>query len=72
MKIKSTKEKVTIKWFVYAGDEKIPHTSSMRGEWGYDFKCSCGLETKTGGAIKSSIQWDATMHKILEHGYEIK
>ena len=50
------------RWFVYAGGygqplTKIPHTASMRGHWpGYDVECSCGWKSRTGGAIKRSVQ----------------
>lgn len=71
MKLKSTDQKVTIKWFVYAGDEKIPHTSHMRGEWGYDFECSCGYQSRTGGALLRYVRDLVTDHKIYEHNYEI-
>jgi hypothetical protein len=70
MKLIPTNDKVKIEIFVYAGDEKIRHTSNMRGEWGYDFKCSCGFETKTGGAIYSYIREQIKDHKIYDHGYE--
>ena len=36
-------------WWVYAGDELIRHTAAMRGTWGYEVKCSCGWQTRTGG-----------------------
>jgi hypothetical protein len=69
MKLVATDTKVTIKWFVYAGEEKIRYTSTMRGTWGYDAECSCGWATKTGGAIKRSVLADVQMHKRLEHNY---
>lgn len=53
-----------IKWFVYAGTEKIRHTSTMRGLWGYDVECSCGWVTKTGGATKSYIKDQVWFHKL--------
>ena len=43
MKLVPNQEKVSIKWFVYAGGEKFPKESSMRGYVGYDFECSCGF-----------------------------
>ncbi|MCW2929949.1 MAG: hypothetical protein JWM19_911 [Actinomycetia bacterium] len=49
-------------WFVWAGGQKLPHTSTMRGWWGYDVKCSCGgWESRTGGATRGSVEdelWD--------------
>lgn len=53
-----------IKWFVYAGRDKIPHTSRMRGQWGYDVECSCGWQTRTGGATKRSVSESAWLHKF--------
>ena len=71
-KLVPTDTKVTIKWFVYSGNEKIRYTSTMRGTWGYDAECSCGWATKTGGAIKSSVETDVELHKTLEHNYSRK
>jgi hypothetical protein len=50
MQFVPTTEKIQIKWFVYAGGEKIARVSTMRGRWDWDASCSCGWETKTGGA----------------------
>jgi hypothetical protein len=58
-----------IRWFVYAGGfgaplVKIPHTSTMRGTWaGYDVECSCGWESRTGGAVRSYIKREIWAHK---------
>lgn len=51
-------------WYVYAGAEKIRHTASMRGAWGYDVTCSCGWETRTGGAVRSYIEAEVWLHKM--------
>lgn len=72
MKIYSTDQKVTIKWFVWAGDQKMRHESSMRGTWGWDAECSCGWQTRTGGAIRSSVESDVQLHKTMEHNYSYK
>ena len=69
MKMYATDTKVTIKWFVYAGEEKIAHNATMRGTWGYDAECSCGWKTTTGGAIKSSVIEEVQSHKFSEHNY---
>lgn len=53
-----------IRWFVRLGEEMVPRTSGMRGQWGYDVKCSCGWETKTGGAVKSYIDREVWAHKF--------
>jgi hypothetical protein len=49
------------KWFVWAGGVKMPRTAKMRGTWGYDVTCSCGWESRTGGATRTSVEnalWD--------------
>ena len=66
-----TKREHRAKWFVYAGGygqplEKIPHQASMRGNWpGYDVECSCGWESKTGGAVKTYVA-----DQLWDHRYE--
>ena len=50
---------------------KLPRTSSMRGSWdGYDFDCSCGYKSNTGGAVKSFITEILENHKRFEHDYK--
>jgi uncharacterized protein YndB with AHSA1/START domain len=49
-------------WFVCAGRERIRHTASMRGSWGYDVTCSCGWDSRTGGAVRSYVAG-----KLLDH-----
>ena len=49
------------RWFVYAGSEKIPYESTMRGTWGFDVECSCGWQSNTGGGTRRSVEeylWD--------------
>lgn len=43
-------------WWVWAGDEKIRYTATMRGQWGFDVSCSCGWESRTGGATRRSVR----------------
>jgi hypothetical protein len=53
-------------WYVYAWDgqghvERLRHTATMRGQWGYDVECSCGWSSRTGGATRRSVEdklWD--------------
>lgn len=60
-----------ITWWVFTGGEdengrpeKIRRTASMRGFWpGWDASCSCGWESRTGGAIKRSVQDSVDDHK---------
>jgi len=70
MKLVPNGDKVKIEIFVYAGDEKIRHTSHIAGEWSYDFKCSCGYESQTGGVVRSYAMELIRLHKIQDHGYE--
>lgn len=60
------------RWFVYAGDEKIPHVSTMRGLWGYDAECSCGWKTRTGGAIKRAVEDELFLHRFDAEGEDQK
>lgn len=55
-------------WWVYTGAsvkgrrERIRRQATMRGPWpGYDVTCSCGWESRTGGATRRSVEdllWD--------------
>jgi hypothetical protein len=69
MKLVATDTKVTIKWFVYTGNNKIRHNSTMRGNWGWDAECSCGWMTRTGGASKPFVQFEVNYHKKFDHNY---
>lgn len=56
-----------IRWFVYAGGERLPHTSFMRGSWdGWDAVCSCGWKATSAGCIKARVQDDVRIHKLME------
>ena len=59
-----------ISWWVYAGHPSernlIPRVSTMRGSWAYEAKCSCGWESRTGGALEREIRRQITDHKA-EH-----
>jgi hypothetical protein len=69
----AVKRQHRIRWYVYAGGYgqplvKMRHTANMRGSWpGWDAECSCGWESKTGGATRTSVRWDVWLHKV-EHG----
>lgn len=52
-----------IRWYVYVNGYRFPRTSTMRGTWGYDVKCSCGWETRTGGAVERYIRDQVWLHK---------
>lgn len=55
-----------ITWYAVNGSERTPLTKRMRPN-GYDATCSCGWETRTGGAIKSCIQREIRTHKLVDH-----
>ena len=52
-----------IQWLVKAGDELIPHEATMRGTWAFEARCSCGWESRTGGAVRSEIKRQIADHK---------
>jgi hypothetical protein len=56
-----------ITWWVYAGDELIRRTASMRGLWDYEAMCSCGWHSKTGGATRRYIAEKVQDHKRWDH-----
>lgn len=53
-----------IRWFVYVNGERIPRQSSMRGTWGYDVRCSCGWDSRTGGATERYVRDLVLFHKL--------
>lgn len=56
-----------IRWFVRVGlHEWIPRTAAMRGLWFYDAKCSCGWESRTGGATRRAVSDAIWLHKVEE------
>ena len=70
MRLIATDQKVTIQWFWVAADgsKHRNNVGFIHNAW--DVKCSCGWESKTGGAIKAAIKRDVEMHKIMEHHYK--
>ena len=70
MKQVPTNERVQIKWFVYSMGEKFPKQSNMSGFNAFDVACSCGWESRTGGAIFRCVKEEVEMHKAIEHNYE--
>lgn len=56
-----------ITWWVYAGAERIRRTAKMRGSWGYDATCSCGWDSRTGGAVRSYVEREVWLHKRIDH-----
>lgn len=52
-------------WYVTTGDgEWTRRTARMRGTWGYDVACSCGWETRTGGATEGSVRDELAVHRF--------
>lgn len=63
-----------IRHYVYLvpGDRStlIPRERSMQGPWPCEAKCSCGWETRTGGAVRSWINREVEDHKFdVTHGF---
>jgi hypothetical protein len=52
-----------VSWWVYAGDERVRYTSTMRGAWGYDATCECGWDSQTGGGVESWVTRLVNEHK---------
>lgn len=59
-----------IRHYVVLDGELHPRESAMRGAWACEAKCSCGWETRTGGAVKSYIDRMVADHKSdVRHGF---
>jgi hypothetical protein len=71
MQLVPTTEKIQIKWFVINGTEKSRYSGGI-GFRAWEATCSCGWETKTGGAIRASVLRDVDSHKIFAHNYTHK
>lgn len=57
-----------VRWFgVIPGPgncERVPRNRMMNGrDWGWDATCSCGWETRTGGAIQQRIREAISEHR---------
>ena len=61
--------KPKIKWFAVWGGQRFPREKSMRG-MGWDATCSCGWDSKTGGALESSVKRDIANHKLDHEVYQ--
>jgi hypothetical protein len=53
MKLVATDTKVTIKWFVYDGNEKVRHNSTMRGNLGLGCRMFLRLDELNRWSIKA-------------------
>lgn len=70
MKLVPTAEKVTIKWFYVTPDGQKYRNIKGLISWAWDATCSCGWESRSGGAIKASVQRSVDDHKSFEHNYK--
>lgn len=53
-----------IRFFAVVNGERTPRTSDMfSGAFGWDATCSCGFDTKTGGAIMARVDEAVIAHK---------
>lgn len=61
-------ERHRIRWYgVVSGDELVPRNRRMNGrDWGWEAKCSCGWESRTGGAIEAEVR-----RKIADHRWDV-
>ena len=72
MKLVATDTKVTIKWFaIFTDGSKMRNNQGFQHD-AWDATCSCGWESKTGGAIKAAVIRDVEAHKIFAHDYSWK
>lgn len=56
-----------IRWYVVVDGQRIPKTSAMRGTWpGYEATCSCGWDSRTGGALRRVVAEKVADHKREE------
>lgn len=53
-------------WFVVAGGQRLRRTSKMCGTWGYDVTCSCGWDSRTGGATRRCVEDELFDHRLSE------
>jgi hypothetical protein len=59
--------KASIKWWaVYWEDGKMMRIRRRSGQigFGWDATCSCGWDSRTGGAVRRSVQESVLSHKI--------
>jgi len=58
-----------IRWFarvpesLEAPDGYLPRSRGMRGAWPWDARCSCGWESRTGGAVESFVRRMVEEHR---------
>lgn len=72
MKLVATEEKITIKWFWVTTDGKKYRNNRGFVHNAWDVTCSCGWESRSGGAIKASMIREVEAHKLFVHNYTWK
>jgi hypothetical protein len=64
----TTRTPCRIRWFVWAGGQRLARTATMRGTWGYDAACTeHDWDSRTGGATRRYVEFAVWLHKV-EHG----
>lgn len=64
----------SLTWWVWpltgghAPSERMRYERTMRGTWGWDATCSCGWESRTGGAVRRYVLDAAYGHLFTDHG----
>lgn len=58
----------SIRWFAVSTDAtgariRIPRNRHMRGTWGWDAVCTCGWDSRTGGALEREVRRQVADHK---------
>lgn len=53
-----------IRWYVWAGDERVRRESSMLlSSYGHDAECECGWASRTGGGTLAYVERAVADHK---------
>jgi hypothetical protein len=47
--------------------DRIRHNATMRGTWGWDAACSCGWDSRTGGATRRCVD-----NRVWDHKWDNK
>lgn len=56
------------RWFAVYDGQRYRRQASMRGTWGWDVVCTCGWDSRTGGATRTSVLRDIDDHLLHDHG----
>lgn len=58
-----TATKHSIRWWAVIDGERVRRTSTMKDSGNWDATCSCGWDSRTGGAIMNEVDRMAQAHK---------